>query len=163
MRRRPNRFQGTIGNLLYRLRSFEKNLTRLYLKEIVMGYESRIVEMVQLQMWSGRDGKEMGGNYGDVIRPFYVPSTVKYKKRKHQPFDRVTLKDKGLFYRGMRVYYNAREGFFVKSTDSKTPKLIDKYGAEIFRLNHDNFNKLVNIIRRELQIKVQQHFLGRKI
>lgn len=62
-------------------------------------------------MWNGKNGADIGGPYGDIIRPFYKPSTIKAKLRKHQPYDRVTLKDKGNFYRRMKVFYNKRYGF----------------------------------------------------
>lgn len=71
---------------------------------------------------------------GDEINPAYAFSTVQIKRQKGQPSDRVTLRDTGDFYRGV---YSRVEGdeVVISSTDSKTGKLVEKYGPDIFGLN----------------------------
>ena len=166
-RKKIRRFQGTTANFVNRLKNLREQLKKLEMSlpeevgKSVKGYETRIVEMIQIQLWNGKNGAEMGCMYGDIIRPFYKPSTIRAKRRKGQPFDRVTLYDKGNFYRRMRVYYSKTEGLYIKSTDPKNDKLIKKYGPEIFRLDRANFNALIAIIRNELQKKVKQELLGK--
>ncbi len=155
-----NRFQGSLRNLKYRLRRFETELTTKHLPSIIRGQEKRIVTMIRWQMWKGKNGAEMSGAYGDTIRPFYKPKTVKAKMRKGLPYDRVTLYDTGNFYRRIKISYNARYGFFIKSTDPKNDKLVEKYGANIFRLNRTNFNNLIDVVKKELQDITKKEILG---
>ena len=60
------------------------------------------------------------------IRPKYRPYTKKIKAQKGQPFDRVTLKDTGQFYRAIRYKV---EGNMLKvfSLDPKFTPLDNKY------------------------------------
>lgn len=79
------------------------------------------------QLFAGK--KKTGGN----ITPFYKPVTKRIKKRKGQPTDRVTLKDKGDLYDGIFVDV----GLFtyrIYSTDSKADALTKKYGNDIWGL-----------------------------
>lgn len=79
------------------------------------------------QMYTGLDAN------GQYITPPYARTTIAYKQAKGQPWDRVTLRDTGAFYRGlyMRVNGSTLES---GSTDPKAAELQDKYGAEIFTI-----------------------------
>ena len=57
----------------------------------------------------------------------YKPSTQKKKAGKGQPYDRVTLKDTGKFYKGMLLKVKGDE-YDIDSTDETTRYLKDKYG-----------------------------------
>ena len=80
----------------------------------------------------------------------YKDSTIRYKIKKGQPTNRVTLFDTGSFYGNMYVIADA-EGFYIISKDPKTEKIIAKYGNDIFRLTDSNFTNIVrNYIRPEI-------------
>lgn len=80
------------------------------------------------QMYSGvkSDSEE--------IKPFYSASTIVYKISKGQPYDRVTLRDTGNFYKGI---YAKLQGTRIEvgSTDEKAEQLEEKYGKKIFGLD----------------------------
>lgn len=85
------------------------------------------VEWQQEQLNAGK--KKSGGR----IKPEYRPATVKIKKMKGQPYDRVTLKDTGFFHSTIFLVVGQND-FGVTSTDRKGPWLVDKYGDSIFGL-----------------------------
>ena len=62
---------------------FEMNKTELIIQQ-------------QKQIFAGQKSD------GSIIRPAYSPATVRLKIRKGQPDDRVTLKDKGDFYKSIK-------------------------------------------------------------
>ena len=70
---------------------------------------------------------------GDYITPPYTRRTVREKQQKGQPADRVTLRDKGGFYRGLYVRVEGNN-VVAGSTDPKADDLQDKYGADIFTI-----------------------------
>ena len=80
------------------------------------------------------------------ITPLYAPKTVAYKKRKGQPYDRVTLKDKGDLYAktGAIVDNDAiRIGSDVPYADS----LQKKYGDGIWGIGgqyQENYVAVLN-------------------
>lgn len=72
------------------------------------------------QLFSGRDKQ------GKEIIPEYKKRTIKIKKKKKQPYDRVTLKDTGDFYKEMFLKIESGK-IFIDSKDEKTDKLLEKY------------------------------------
>lgn len=83
------------------------------------------------QMFTGKraDGSE--------ITPTYSDTTIQIKQDKGQPSDRVTLRNTGSFYAGIRVNVS-NEDISIYSTDSKADKLNKKYSTSkgnIFGLN----------------------------
>ena len=73
------------------------------------------------------------------IEPEYTNFTIQIKAAKGQPFDRVTLFDKGDFYEAM--FFRVEDNKLIfGSDDSKALKLIEKYDkdSELFGLNQDN-------------------------
>lgn len=86
-----------------------------------------LIEWQKEQLFLGK--KQTGSD----ITPFYKPATIREKKKKGQPTDRVTLKDTGVFYNAVFVDVRSAE-FVIDSEDRKAPWLIDKYGESIFGL-----------------------------
>lgn len=86
---------------------------------------------------------------GKRIKPGYATSTKDYKRKKGQPFDRVTLKDTGQFYSGILIDVRG-ETFVITSADEKTGKLEDKYGFRIFGLNKESRIEYNPILRKAL-------------
>lgn len=91
---------------------------------------------------------------GQPLTPPYAGTTKAYKRRKGQPVDRVTLKDKGNFYQGFFVDI---ENQFVQilSNDNKTPDLMAKYGNDIFGLTSDNTSLLADKIKILMQKNIR--------
>lgn len=134
-------YQGTIRNITYRLKRFQD-----YLGEYLEDYfnfastKDLIAGMVaDNQLY--RRGIE---GFGTKIMSYapYSPRTIQNKKRKGQPYTRVTLRDSGAFHEAFTVI-TTHEGFYVTSTDWKTDMLTAKYGQSIFRLTNENFERLI--------------------
>lgn len=144
-----NYYNASLRNLTYRLRVFKDSLP-LYLEEAIREKEGAIVKAIsQKQLYNrGINGR---GVKIKSYRP-YTPYTIKIKQQKHQPHTRVTLRDTGAFYAGMRVVYDS-EGFYVTSDDLKTEGLVAKYGPEIFRLTDQN---LTDILRKHIKVILQR-------
>lgn len=86
------------------------------------------------QMYSGMDSQDEditldGGGY--------APITIRIKKEKGQPTDRVTLKDTGAFYRGLYAKMDGAN-IYTGSTDPKTEEIEARTGKDIFGLNEGN-------------------------
>lgn len=79
----------------------------------------------------------------------YTKVTVAIKRALGKPFDRTTLLDKGDFYEKFKIDFNPNDyTITIFSTDEKTPKLIAKYGIDIFGLTPENNQYLdENIIK----------------
>lgn len=87
---------------------------------------------------------------GDEIKPPYRPKTIEKKRKKGQPTDRVTLYDKGAFYRN--IYAKFSDVIEISSRNQKAAKLKAKYdggqfGGDIFGLTPGNKEFLKEIIR----------------
>ena len=93
---------------------------------------------------------------GAEIKPFYRPITVRIKKLKGQPSDRVTLKDEGHFYRGIRARSAGRADTVISSTDPKTKELVEKYTTRIFGLSVASKEQLSVRLRPTIQDKYRQ-------
>jgi len=135
----------TIDELNIKVQAFD------VLKEleiIIKTIEPEIIDSNTAQLYSGI--KSTGESLGE-----YRPETVKYKKEKGQPYDRVTLKDEGDFYSGF--YIQLRNGNFeVDSKDSKTDKLATKYSEDIFGLTTENMANITDdLITPKLTKKLQ--------
>jgi len=118
---------------------------------IINTMSDKIVERQQERIFSGLDKN------GNQIEPAYTPFTINMKKLFDQPFDRVTLKDTGDFYKSMFIERKGNDVIF-SSKDEKTEKLTTKYGEEIFGLSEDESkiskeeftNQLVKEIKKVL-------------
>lgn len=83
-----------INDLLGRVMAVEENMNEIILL-VVKKKEDFVLELnVEKQLYEGLNAK------GEMIRPKYRPSTIKRKKKKGHPYNRVTLKDEGDFYEG---------------------------------------------------------------
>lgn len=117
------------------------NTQQLNINEVLRQAASETTEEIknyqQQQMFFGygSDGQpiqRLDGKYA-VYAPFteYIKENFRSPK---QPTDRVTLRDSGSFYRGIKV--TAQQGkVVINSTDEKQPALIRRYGDTILGLN----------------------------
>lgn len=141
------RYNASLRNLEYRLRAFKDSLPML-LEDIVRDKEDVIVSAIADDQLYRRGINGKGKKIMDYMP--YTATTIRIKKKKGQPTTRVTLRDTGDFHNSMFVVFDA-EGFYVTASDDKTPKLIEKYGDEIFRLTDKNLTRIIRShIRKEL-------------
>lgn len=129
-----------ISNKIDALQQFINNMND-NIRNIVDKYDYILIDMnVQDQLY------ERGINRNEVkledIWP-YAPLTIEFKTVKHQPFDRVTLRDEGDFHRSFNVKAYAND-FEIYATDIKTDILTEKYGEEIFGLTDYNLNDFIH-------------------
>lgn len=146
-------YNSTIRNLEQRLRSFRSSINA-YISDAVRDNESRLVSYIaDSQLF--RHGINGEGVKIMSYAP-YTALTVKIKKAKGQPYNRVTLRDTQAFHRAMRVVIDS-DGFYVTSDDYKTELLVEKYGPLIFRPTNKNLTLLVRkYIKNELQKKLKE-------
>lgn len=131
------------------LNRFEAIDTDKIVRETMEESADAIKQKNQEQLFAGENSA------GTDIEPFYKPLTIAIKQSKGQPTDRVTLRDTGSFYQGIYVSVQG-DKLITDSTDSKSAKLQDKYGDQIFGLN-DKFSSEVirETIRPVFKEKIQ--------
>lgn len=113
----------------------ELNISKV-LQESVDDTTEELKNYQQQQMYAGQraDGENIDPLHGKYKG--YALFTVLEKQKKGQVTNRVTLKDEGNFYLGIRVTAT-QKGVDFKGTDEKTDTLIAYYGPQIFGLNKD--------------------------
>jgi len=153
MKRKVPLYNLSLKNLETRLKAFQDYIPEM-LKDIVQSKADIIVETITHEQLY----KEGITGSGEKIADFkpYRPSTVKRKRKKHQPYTRVTLKDSGSFYRQAYLICEA-DGFYITSRSKVTPFLTKKYGQNIFKLTSKNLTKILNEhIRKEFVKRIKQ-------
>lgn len=127
----------TIDKYLERLKIVIDGLPN-QLENVVKTNAEQIADLNREQQlyFKGEDSK------GQKLTPYAVV-TKRIKQIKRQPFDRTTLSDTEAFYKAFQVNYD-KASYLVRiySTDNKTPKLISKYGKDIFGLQPINHKYL---------------------
>jgi len=98
--------------------------------------EPKIIEANQAQMYAGFRAD------GTSIEPEYTPFTIKKKKDKGHPSDRVTLKDTAAMYNAMKL--DDSDPYKVISTDIKFKSLMNKYGEETMGLDQSDMGKITD-------------------
>lgn len=112
------------------------------LRELIIQNEDHIVSLNRDQL-----NDEGINSQGEEIASYapYSPATIARKIKKHQPYDRVTLRDTGKFQAGFHLVVTPGS-FRVTSSDKKTGDLVEKYGPYIFGLTSENRNRLIQEI-----------------
>lgn len=140
----------SIRNLVYRLRKF-KPILEDSLKEEIEKYADFLVDSIRVQLDMGLDG------FDNKIQPPYALRTIKYKTRKGQPTDRVTLRDTGDFHASIHIEFDDK-GFNIVSSDEKVKYLFNRYGKSILRLSDSDLTNFLNIyIRPALARKMKEY------
>ena len=108
--------------------------------------EPFLVAQNRKQVFEGKYSNEA------MIAPEYKPSTKRKKARKGQPYDRVTLRDKGSFYGSFKADVSTNKSEInYYATDSKTKLLASKYTSktkgEIFGISDKNKAALMLITK----------------
>jgi hypothetical protein len=89
----------------------------------------------QEQLFQGQNSK------GVDIKPAYANSTIKIKRRKGLPTDRVTLFDSGDFYRSLEVIAG-KNNAVIRTVISYSVFLVSKY-ADILGLDEESWTKFL--------------------
>ncbi|WP_315823005.1 hypothetical protein [Paraflavitalea speifideaquila] len=92
-------------------------------------------------------------NDGKRIKPPYRPSTVSIKKKKGQPTDRVTLRDKGDYHEGLTASRTGQE-YEISSPVSYAEYIEKKYTLEIYSLNEEFMEKFKPVFNGVLANKI---------
>ena len=92
---------------------------------------------------------------GSEIEPDYKGITKIIKASKGQPYDRVTLKDTGSFYKKVFIKSD-NQGFELDSADSKRDKIVTKYTEDIFGLTIENKQAFASYIKGQLINEIKQ-------
>ncbi len=138
----------TIGTLKTRLQKVDVGFLA---GESIDQTRSDMIDAQRAQMFAGEDRDEHPihriGKPADYI---YAEMTISQKRRKGQPTDRVTLRDKNNFHR--EIFVEVREETYViDSFDEKANQLIKDYGGVIFGLNRPRRTEYVkNSLRPRL-------------
>ena len=142
-----------ITNLIENLTKYKANINE-YMEDITRSIEDEIKEInVHQQYDLGQD------RYGDAITPEYAESTIRYKRRKGQPTDRVTLKDTGQYHETFKILYEA-EGFELYANDWKAGFLDKKYGKEIYGLQDEAARELADQVYQPRMIQKLKNLLS---
>lgn len=142
-----------ITNLINRLTDYRDNINN-YMEDITRSIEDEIKKLnVHQQYDLGQD------RYGAEIRPEYAESTIRYKRRKGQPTDRVTLQDTGQYHDTFKIRYEA-EGFELYANDWKAGFLDRKYGKEIYGLQDEAARELADQVYQPRMIQKLKNILS---
>jgi len=134
----------SIKQKIEKLKQFETDAARTVIG-LVKENEAEVLDAnTQEQLFEKGETAE-----GQPIAPGYRPLTVTIKRQKGQPTNRVTLRDTGDFHRSFFVNYGDNY-FAIGAKDDKAEKLERKYGKEIFGLNEENLQDLINRIKPDL-------------
>ena len=132
------------------LNDFKKTVKKLKkaingsIQESMDKYKQQFLELqTQEQMYQGIDSK------GIDIKPAYANSTIKIKRKKGQPTDRVTLFDTGAFYNSLTITARKNDAV-IKSNINYSKYLIletspfTKGYPNIFGLDEENLDRFLN-------------------
>jgi hypothetical protein len=132
----------SLNLLVNNLEQFQRDVPRLVI-DTVKDYEAEVSDLVtEEQLMKGIDAA------GQPITPAYSPFTVRMKRIKGQPTDRVTWKDKGDLHKSIFVATGGKS-FAIGATDPKLPKLERKYGNNVLGLTKKSLGATIDLIRQE--------------
>ena len=137
-----------IWHVSHRLLSIdvEKTLIQILNKPKTEEFIVRLNTRVQLY----KEGIDSEGKTLVSIGGNYAPSTVRKKKRKSQPTNRVTLYDSGEFYDSFTVTPTANADYTIDSDPMKNGKsLFKRWGENVEGLTDENAEKVIDYLRVE--------------
>ena len=132
----------SIDKYIVKLQKINDNLVE-YTKQALIKSDNLAIKLQQSQMLLGlnADNEEIGG---------YASYTYEQMKQQMNPLagGAVDLKLTGAFHNAIK-FNVAQTTYSWTSTDSKTDKLVSKYGSSIFGLNISSREKLYTNVRKE--------------
>lgn len=140
-----------IDNLINELKAFQESADTVVIG-IVREKQGFILGLNRDQLFSGKDAN------GDEILPPYAESTVKRKRRKGSPYDRVTLKDEGEYHQSLEIDFGP-DSFLIGSNDSKAIYLERRYGKSVYGLNAQSISELSDEVKPGLIDNLRKRIL----
>lgn len=142
----------SVSTLIDNLKDFERNYDQILIG-LVKDREKEVIQMNTDQLFGGESADETG------LSPRYTPSTIERKRRRNQPYDRVTLRDEGDFHASFFVRYG--EDFFeLASDDQKRVYLERKYGERLYGLTPGNIDRLTKDLKTDFVEAFRRKVLG---
>lgn len=127
----------TIQLVRNRLKEFKESINPI-IKETFDDNELVIVNyQTDEQLSKGKNSK------GVSIRPAYTRLTISIKKKKGQPFDRVTWKDTGELYKNIKVN-TTNDQMEITTSVEYAEKLIIKYGDDTLGIQEEFLKDFLN-------------------
>lgn len=124
-----------LNDLKSTVEMLEKTINSSIQESITQNNQVILELQTQEQMYQGIDSK------GIDIKPAYADSTIKIKRKKRQPTDRVTLFDTGAFYNSLEIIAGQNDAI-IRTIISYSVFLVDKY-ADILGLDEENWTKFL--------------------
>jgi len=124
-----------LNDLKSTVEMLEKTINSSIQESITQNNQVILELQTQEQMYQGIDSK------GIDIKPAYADSTIKIKRRKRQPTDRVTLFDTGAFYNSLEIIAGQNDAI-IRTIISYSVFLVDKY-ADILGLDEESWTKFL--------------------
>jgi len=124
-----------LNDLKSTVEMLEKTINSSIQESITQNNQVILELQTQEQMYQGKDSK------GIDIKPAYADSTIKIKRRKRQPTDRVTLFDTGAFYNSLEIIAGQNDAI-IRTIISYSVFLVDKY-ADILGLDEESWTKFL--------------------
>lgn len=144
----------SIKNMISEMTRFHGGVAG-HLMDVAKKHEDTILDLnTESQLFEKGETGE-----GTPITPAYRPFTVRIKKQKGQPTNRVTLRDSGDFHKSFRVIFSKTQ-FRITADDEKTQKLVDKYGGQILGLSEDSLDTLAEGVKPDMIKKTREVILG---
>lgn len=124
-----------------RLANIKPEMIRIFM-ELIRENEAFIIDAVAYEQLFEKGVNKLGVSISDYAP--YSPETVRIKTMKGQPTDRVTLEDTRDFKDSFYVDID-ESGFELLARDSKSDKLLSKYGSGVMGLTEENLEELMQV------------------
>lgn len=148
-----------VQNIIKRLKLIEKDLDKnITLRKTISENKEIIIDLNAEEQLFEKGENSLGVKISDYAP--YSPITIEIKREKGQPTNRVTLRDTGDFEESFFLNIGS-DSFRISATDEKTSQLIRKYGKDIFGLNEENKNELLNsYIKPAIEKMIKKYMNG---
>ncbi len=121
---------------------------------ILQTLEPQILNLNRSQMFEGKDA------FSRDIQPDYKPSTKRRKRKKGQPTNRVTYRDKGDHYDQMIIEYMTGRAE-ITSTVNHAKYLKSRSGNDdYYGLTEESLSKIRDLVNPLLVERYKKHILG---
>lgn len=139
-----------VSPLLESLKEIRDSIDTMVL-DLVKDNEEFVLNLQREQLQKGIDAK------GNQIKPPYADSTIERKKKKGQPYNRVTWKDSGDLYRSFGINYNESEGtFIIRGNRFYREYLLKRYGNDVEGLTPESIERVQRKIEPRLNEIIQE-------
>lgn len=138
----------TIGEMIQNLQQLQTDIPS-FADESFVETKDDFARLNTDQMYEGKL------NDGSAISPGYTSRTIQIKKAKGQPYDRVTLKDTGAFYKGYTLQPSGGD-LKMDSNVGYADSLTNKYGPGIWGLSDEKrpqytFGPFWSVLKKKIE------------